>query len=254
MKKTVILFFLLIIAFCKNENVYDQSDSLKVEYKQESIDSSDFAVRRKYKYLDIILKDEKNLIKVGIQPSILYTEMKFKIVPHLIFEKKISPEWSIIIEDVIEFSTDNNVIGRSASFNTDLVKSKVFKNTINFGTRYYYGMKKAIQKKISGNNFNSNYFELNISGLPSISRYRDTYKKQIDMFNYEFITENGTYISYSPSAQVSWGLQRRLNNYSFIDAKMLVGFSTEWDPNVGADPWYVGINIIFGFGYNVKHK
>ncbi len=253
MKKTVILFFLLIIAFCKNENVYAQSDSLKVEYKQESIDSSDFAVRRKYKYLDIILKDEKNLIKVGLQPSILYTEMKFKIVPHIIFEKKISPEWSIIIEDVIEFSTDNNVIGRSAGYNTDLVESKVFKNTLNFGTRYYYGMKKAIQKKTSGNNFNSNYFELNVSSFPSIERYNNTFKEQIDMYNYKLTTSSGTYVSFDEFAtQVSWGIQRRLSNYSFVDAKLYMNFVPL--PGMRSDSWKVGIDIIFGFGYNVKHK
>lgn len=249
MKKVLILLIFIIVSISKNDNVFAQSDSIKVEYKQESIDSSDFAVRRKYKYLDIILKDEKNLIKVGIQPSILYTEMKFKITPHIIFEKKISPEWSIIFEDVVDFLIDNKF-----NHNYYLSDNKVFKNTINFGTRYYYGMKKAIQKKISGNNFNSNYFEFNISG-PSIERYKKTYVAQFGTYNYRLIPFSGTEIKYFPSgANVSWGLQRRLNNYSFIDAKMVAGFSMDWDPSIGADPWYVGINIIFGFGHNIKRK
>lgn len=245
MKKVLILLIFVIISLCKNDNVFAQSDSLKVEYKQESIDSSDFAVRRKYKYLDIILKDEKNLIKIGVQPSIFYTDNTFELIPHLIFEKKISPAWSLIFDNEIGYSYNR--------FSNSSVNDKIFKFSLNIGTRYYYGINKAIQKKISGNNFNRNYFEFNITGFPSIQKYKKTYLESNGNGN-NTIPLSGTQITYLTSAQISWGIQRRLSNYTFIDAKMLVGNNLQDYIVDSGSQWFVGLNIIFGFGYNVKCK
>lgn len=252
MKKVLTLLVFVIVSLGKNENVFAQVDSVKVEYKQENKDSSDFFVRRKYKYLDILLKDEKNLMKLGIEPSIVYTEMKFKIFPHLVFEKKISPAWSVIFEDIIELSVDNRPSEHEISSDVYLMKDRLFKNTLNIGTRYYYGMKQAIQEKTSGNNFSSNYFELTLNGFPSVQRYNRTIKVYSDIDNFTLIQKKGTEVSYEFSAQASWGIQRRLSNYSFVDAKLTANFCPL--PGFRTDNWYVGINIIFGFGYNVKRK
>ncbi len=252
MKKILVVLIFIIVSLSNNDNVYAQTDSTKVEYKQENIDSSDFSLRRKYKYLDIILKEEKNLFKIGIQPSVYYTERNFKLLPHIVFEKKISTEWSIIIEDIIEYSI-NNSVNTMIYNNYYLLKDKALKNSLNFGTRYYYGMKKSVQKKISGNNFNSNYFEFNVSSFPTIKKYDRTFKEQIDNDNYNLIPNSGTSISFDEfSTQVSWGVQRRLNNYSFIDAKFLVNCQPMINSRIRTGDWYIGINIIFGFGFNIK--
>ena len=222
-----------IIAFLKNGNIYAQSDSVKVEYKQESIDSSSFTNKFKYKYLDIKLKEEKNLLKIGIRPlSLELKERNVSINTYVIFEKKISPEWSVIFENAFVYEHFNSV--------------EQFSNSIDLGTRYYYGMKKAIQKKISGNNFNRNYFELMAYGIPSIDNMIE--KRQ----DGTFYQASGCRYSLFNSAAISWGIQRRLNNYTFFDTKISAGYNFKTNKHYD-EGLFVGVSFIIGFGWNIKH-
>lgn len=252
MKKLLLISALFLVSFCNSNDILAQSDSVKVEYKQESVDSTNFFQRRKYKYLDIRLKDEKNLFKIGVDPLLIYEEMKFNIKTHIIFEKKIRTEWSLIFEDVVEFSIDNSVKDLDSP-NDNLLKSRTLKNTINFGTRYYYGMKRAIREKTSGNNFNSNYFEFTLCAFPSFYRYNQTYSNWTDPQTNEIYRKKGSMLDFEQMVtKLSWGLQRRLGNYSFVDAKLYTKFLIV--PGLGSDNWGVGIDIVFGFGYNFKRK
>lgn len=252
MKKLLLISSLFFVSFCSSNDVFAQSDSVKVEYKQESIDSSSFFQRRKYKYLDIRLKDEKTLFKLGLEPLLIYEEHKLRINTHLVFEKKIRTEWSLIFEDVIEFSIDNMVNDYSNGV-YNLIKRRSLTNAINFGTRYYYGMNKSIREKTSGNNFNSNYFEFTICSFPSFLRYKNTYSYPITQYTNEIYSQKGNLIDFDQvSTKISWGIQRRLSNFLFVDAKLYTKFLAI--PGIGTADWKVGIDIIFGLGYNIKRK
>jgi hypothetical protein len=256
MKKLLLISSLFFVSFCSSNDVFAQSDSVKVEYKQESIDSTSFFQRRKYKYLDIKLKDEKNLIKLGVDPAIIYTEMRFNIKPRITFEKKINPSWSLIVEDVMEYlySNDPRMLNEDDS-PVHICKESIFSNSFNIGTRYYYGMKKAIREKTSGNNLNGNYFELTINGFPTITHYN------VDRFlepNYPYVImllpEKRTEIYNYFSFRLSWGIQRRLSNFSFIDAKAFINYGDVVNSTYRTGPVSVGIDINIGFGYNIKSK
>lgn len=252
MKKLLLISSLFFTSFCSSNDVFAQSDSVKVDYKQESIDSTSFFQRRKYKYLDIKLKDEKNLFKLGFEPLLIYEESKFRIKTHLVFEKKIRTEWSFIFEDVIEFSIDN-MVNNYGNNEYNLIKKRSLTNSINFGTRYYYGMNKSIREKTSGNNFNSNYFEFSLCSFPSFLRYKNTYSLPITQYTNKIYCQKDNLIDFEQvSTKIAWGIQRRLSNYLFVDAKLYTNFLAI--PGIGTGDWKVGVDIIFGFGYNIKRK
>lgn len=225
----------VIVSLSKTDNVFSQSDSMKVEYRQESSDSSDYFKKIKYKYLNIKLKEEKNLIKIGVRPfSLELKENNISVNTIISFEKKISPEWSIILDDVFTY-------GRFHS-------SKEFTNSLDIGTRYYYGMNRAIQKGISGNNFNRNYFEFSVNGLPSID---NQHQEKPDGTNYKPTSNR---IIFFKSAGMAWGIQRRLNDYTYFDTKISAGYFYKPGTYIDNRGVYVGVNFIIGFGYNIKHK
>lgn len=257
MKKLLLISALFLVSFCNSNDILAQSDSVKVEYKQESVDSTNFFQRRKYKYLDIVMKDEKSLIKAGIDPAIIYTEMRFNIKPRITFEKKVSPSWSLIFEDVMDYTFDRAL--RTSNVNDDpyvhVKKISRFSNSFNFGTRYYYGMKRGIREKTSGNNLNGNYFEFTMNGFPTITHYNDDYFVDPDSPYVIFLkpgkrTETYNYFS----LRLSWGIQRRLSNFSFIDAKAFINYGDVVNSTFRTGPLSVGLDINIGFGYNFKKK
>ena len=234
MKKVLIHIAFVIVILVKNEDVYAQTDSLKVEYKQETIDSSDYTFRRKYKYLDILLKEEKNLLKFGLAPTIIATSNSFQLPVNITFEKKILPEWSLftnLYSSVSFFKGTSGTVYQGAGFGFSI------------GTRYYYGMKKAIRKGETANNFNRNYFQLT---MPP--------------FSYSYFTEkvNGESKSYSSTnkfkqyGSVAWGIQRRLTNYSYIDTNISFVLKQSYPTFPGI--WYVALGVNVGFGANIRHR
>lgn len=247
MKKALSILIFITIFLGKNENISAQTESIKVEYKQESIDSSDYKLRRKYKYLDIIMKDEKNLFKIGVQNTMIFTENQIELMPHLIFEKKVSPAWSLVFDNEVGFNLTQD---DGVRYNI-----KTYKYSLNIGTRYYYGIKKAIREKTSGNNFNHNYFEFNIAGFQYIEKSNGTLKsKYADNPN---MSGSVYYHEMLSSIQISSGLQRRLSNYSFIDAKLTLGWGgsrLNLHSNEPYTEWYAGLNLLFGFGYSARSK
>lgn len=241
MRKGLAFSILLVITLCNNVDVYAQPDSVKVEYRQESIDSSDYSVRRKYLYLDINQKEEKNLLKLGFKPLTLISGKSYQFATNVLFEKKIFPEWSLISEFELSF------ISQSIDFFDARDRSKSYK--FNIGARYYYGMKKAIREGNSANNFNSNYFELSVMSIPPLSSVTTTVSNNM-------LSQDLTSTKFHKTAlQLAWGIQRRLNNYTFFDTKINVGCKvypiTELDFN---ELWYVGLDFTIGFGYNMKRK
>ena len=191
MKKLLVVSVFLIIAFFRHEPAHAQKEYSKVNNELQGIDSSEYSLRHKYKYLEIILKDEKNLLKVGYNPSFLESggiiaDPQFIKLPiDIAFEKKIFLEWSLIAEYQISYR-----IG---------YQKQIGSYSLNMGARYYYGMKKAYKEGNSGNNVNSHYLELSINGIPAVST-------------------KASYI-------IAWGIQQRLNKYTFIDTKVFAWLS-----------------------------
>lgn len=242
MKNVLGLSILFAIALSSSNNVLAQTDSVKIEYRQERIDSSDYNLRSKYRYLDINLKEEKNILKIGFKPFTLMSGDYYQFAANVLFEKKIFPEWSMISE--FELSFVNN---RTDFLNFHDMKNRSYK--LNIGARYYYGMEKAIREGNSANNFNGNYFEFSVMSIPPISYLTTT------MFNDYLNQQETSTRRHKTALQIAWGIQRRLNNYAFFDTKINVGCKvypiSELDFN---ELWYVGLDFTIGFGYNFKHK
>jgi hypothetical protein len=230
MKNVLIISMFIVVIFYKNGNVYAQTDSIKVEYKQESIDSSDYAVRRNYKYLNISLKEERNLIKLGFKPFVMKYEDTYQLSTSFLFEKKLFPEWSVIAE--FQYSL---VYYKSTSFSTA--------RKLNIGARYYYGMNNKIQQGKNANNFNGNYFEVSVNSIPPFNTSRTGAAPISER------RPQGTAI------QLSWGIQRRLNNFLFFDTKILGGCVLTPDIGFPMNPyWFLGLDCTIGFGHNIKKR
>jgi hypothetical protein len=67
--KSILKIGLLVIVMEINTLAFSQTDSTQISYTQENADSSDFNFKRKYMYLDINMKEENNMISIGIVPS-----------------------------------------------------------------------------------------------------------------------------------------------------------------------------------------
>ncbi len=230
----------LAVFLYKNDNVYAQTDSLKVDYRQESIDSSDYSLKRNYKYLNISLKEEKNLLKFGFKPFTLLAREDFQFATSIVFEKKIYPEWSVLFELENSFGIYESVFHHS--------KIISMTNTLNVGARYYYGMNRKIKQGKTANNFNGNFLELSINSIPPLNHSKGKLDPEGDNY-YNQSKLQGTAI------QLSWGIQRRLNNFLFFDAKVFADCLVNPFPGTGEKPvWHIGFDCTIGFGHNIKRK
>jgi hypothetical protein len=260
--QSALMILCLILNF--NCKLFSQSDSSQINYSQESADSSDYNYHRKYQYLDINLKEETKMFKIAVPTfSIRHTKdprvssinsEDFSL--YFTFEKKINPSWSFLIEDV-----NGGSIAATTSFWSNL----------DWGIRYYFLMKNRIKKGISGNNCNGVYADFFLLNLNCFQFTHEIFSNG----NYFNITSNfydfHELFNTSPTLNLNLGLQKRLNNFSFIDAKIYFEFTpaskyyyhtVEYYPDyqykvVTGHDWYKsyfisGLNFKIGLGWGRK--
>jgi len=189
---------------------FAQQDSLKVTYTEET---SNYLLKQKYHYFDINLKNETNLLKAGALASIVC----YKTLGQISFEHKLNPFMSVLFKTAY------------GSYDNGEDSIHLFPNefgSVSIESRLYPRARRRIQNGISGNNLNGYYCCFEIGKV--ISR-----EKNYDAF-----------------MQVGWGLQRRLNNYSYIDISLRSSILIR-KGNVSSDDT---INIEFGFGKSSKKK
>lgn len=162
-----------------------QIDSSRVNYSEELKDSSDYKFRRTYQYLDINLKNERMLFKLS--PGYSFSHDRLNLNVNLGIERKVEKSFSIIVTNQLYYQT------------TEKYDNYYF-NTIGTGFRYYSSLKKRINQGISGNNLNGLYFEFGLNNIVTF-----------------FSLSNEIIFFRLPDPSFSFGIQRRLNNWSFFD-------------------------------------
>ncbi len=193
----------LILGF---NQLFSQTDSIKTIYRQESADSSDYYYHRKYQYLDINLKDETNMFKLSVPAFYLSHTVQGQtgintqyLTLFITYEKKINPSWSVLIDE-----SNTDYLGNS---------TLQFNSQCNLGIRYYVLLKDHIKKGISGNNCNGLYTDFFILNITDYNYLGNSWSGT-NIFNY------GQKFHTSPPVELNFGLQKRLNNFSFIDTRM----------------------------------
>jgi hypothetical protein len=219
-----LLALMLIVVFTFSKKAYSQADSTRVTYSFESSDSSDYNYRRKYEYLDINLKDETSMFKIAIPTfTITYynnlsanslTQNNFGLL--FSFERKINPSWSVYVEDENDYS-------RIAYLN---INGYNYSSIINWGIRYYFLIKKRIKDGVSGNNCNGVFVDFLVSDLNGMGYSKIVYNATSnsdkfidDEFKFRLINK--------PELRLNIGLQKRLNNFSYIDTRVYMSYTPE---------------------------
>jgi hypothetical protein len=212
--------FLLVASF-------GQADSTKINYSEESIDSSDYYMKRKYKYLDLNFKEEKQLFKITAQLPV-----NNAVILNFTYERKIIPTISLI-GDFRVGAQYNFFHGKDNYYSS-------FSNAINIGTRYYYNLNKRIKNKLGGNNFHANYFTFKL--LNVYSYYYNEYHSSGDVTYYPLNQR----LNFKPYLSLGWGIQRKLSKNTIIDLEFLfLSYNPFYKNTINI---YENIYIGFAFG------
>jgi len=227
-----IISTLLIIGFSLtffSQKVQGQEESITIENSTELIKESDFKQKRKYKYLDNELREEKTLIKFGLSPlssfATAFGMSLASISGNLSYEQKVIPSLSIILNNNFDYQ-----------MNGRYYKGSGFSNDI--GVRYYYSMNKEIKTGASKNNFNSNYFSIK---LDEIISYKSSEYHSFGLNGYIGGYSDSTVWTYKPYINLSWGMQRRIGKWFYMDGGPYFKFN--------ADSYGFGLNLQLGVGW-----
>lgn len=205
-----ILFLLLVFS-----KIYAQNDTVIVKISQEPIENSDFQYQQKYKYLDINLKEEKNLLKVGVAPIEVLSIGRFK-----------DNNWTIDLNTNYEVKFDS-AYSLILGFNPKIVGDAGFEKLylkLYIESRYYFSKVKEIKNGVSADNSNGKYIGFHLAPL-SVFENRD------NVFTPSITRE---------LIQAHVGVQRRLGKYSYIDAYGYLGYYND-------ESLKIGFSIYFGF-------
>jgi hypothetical protein len=234
MKKTSILICICIFLISANLKLHGQEDSVIIENSTEPYKNSDLKLKRKYKYLDNNFREEKTLLKIGITPvsNMLYSYdlerfwENFDI--NLSFEKKINTAFSV--HNDYGFRHDpHDESGMKGRFYSDI------------GFRYYYSMNKRIKKANGVNNFHGNYFSLKLEELATYGNLIDV----VESDSIQLIVVGNNDWRFKPYICLSWGMQRRIGKYGYVDVSPNIKFNRT---NFG-----FGVNLFIGFGLGFKN-
>jgi hypothetical protein len=227
MKKINIIFLLSLFFILGFFRAKAQEDTINKQTILNPMKELDNNQKRKQQYLDVNFREEKTLFKLGISPlKFLSSEDIFSMANFSSFigiEKKIIPSLSFINYNNFEYqSSKTRFLGWE--FSSDI------------GLRYYYSMHKRIIYAIGANNFHSNYLSVNLNeGL----KYRNINQANSPDSNVLVYPTQKSW-TFKPLFCVSWGIQRRIGKWWFIDTSTYLEFNE--------DKYGFGVNLLFGFG------
>lgn len=210
----LILFFLVLV--CSDS--FGQSDSIHIE--TEIIDFNENSYfKHKYNYLDIALKDENKLLKIGIQPFKPNDQFDFSVlILHAGYESKVARSFSIVNE---VNSTMTWYKGKSTHL-----------TGYSLGVRYYYLKANQLKEKTSGNNCNGPYLQCISRDLLSLQTER------IKIKNNKYLDRN---IDLSFKLEVGAGIQQRLNRKLYFDANVWANYPLHYGEKIT-----YGMTVLFG--------
>lgn len=236
-RKAIILSLQIIIWSSVNQ-LFAQTDSMKISYGQERADSSDYNYHRKYQYLDINLKDETKMFKIAIPTfSLAHNNDPIATTPssedfsfYFEYERKINQAWSVIV-------SNSNSLGVSAttSITTDL----------NWGVRYYINMAEQIKHGTRGNNCNGIYVGFFLLDLNQFQYTQNYVVVNPTKYNYYHLSNFSALIQ-APTFDLDLGLQKRLNNFSFINTKIYLEFTPDRN-QIDQKPVVNNLNVVTSY-------
>lgn len=190
-----------VILFCVFEtSAFTQTDTAHIIFSEEPEEQSDYKLRKNYQYLDIKIKDENYLIKIAPKFQLIkkygYLSLEVGI------EKKVLKEYSVQVYN-------------SSVLSFDPYSSNEFSGNLSIEARYYPGLKKKIDKGTSGNNMNGVYI-----GLGSSTLFEYSTGKLIN-------NEHTDYNIQRPFPYFVIGVQKRLNNWSFLEVYSIAGYTKD---------------------------
>jgi hypothetical protein len=141
--------------------------------------------------------------------------------------------------------------------------TKPFSSDLDYGIRYYFFIQRKIKEGISGNNCNGAYAGFFLMNLNQFEyqqinlSYGNFYNINVNYYNFYHL------INKSPTFNLNLGVQKRLNNFSFIDANIFVQYTPKGTVEQEGVIEYTGynfkvvtyhnpINGYFNFGLDFK--
>jgi hypothetical protein len=138
----ILLPMVVILTILNTFNALAQQDSIKVVYSEENKDSSNYMFRQKYRYIDINMKNETDLLKVGVQTSAFLISKRGVL---LTYEKKLKPSLSILGKTFMESAISDDIKDVPSTLG------------LTIESRWYHLINKKMKYGTSGNNFHNNY-------------------------------------------------------------------------------------------------
>lgn len=190
---------------------------------EETVEIDDNYYLHKYQYLDILLSDNINNIKIAIQPFKPKRYITFGVVSmQLAYEQKLHRTISL----VNEFN--------GTSFWGDGEKINEFGYAL--GTRWYPYKNKQIKNGQSGNNSNGAYLGLKVDNIFKILTLRETSQLKTVKRHFEF----------DPSPELSIGYQNKFSQILYIDTNFFFNY------NIQSASLGYGITLLIGTSFNIN--
>lgn len=208
MNKSLAILIYLVISI--SSDLWAQTE--QINHSTEASDTSISKFKQKYNYFTRAQIEEKSLFKlnlidyIAVASGLIGTGIIW--APSLIYEHKILPYWSGIVE--VNYFLLNPYCKCNVSY-------------FGIGTRYYYNINRRIRLGKQANNFSANYLFLKYTNGVIYRRDEKTYQNI-----------PGAFI-------LGYGIQRRLGKYGFLD----FNFGLEKDKWSGPYPYF---KFGIGFG------
>ncbi len=236
MRKLKILAGLFFVIAVLSNQIIAQKDSVLIESTTESITESNYTKKKEYKYIDVNLIEEKTLVKFGLSPFFNNFSFNFNdfalghVRGSFVVERKIVPSLSVLV---------NNNFGYETISQYD--NGWVYSGDI--GIRYYYLMNKRINKSKGANNFHSNYFSFEL--VHPVSYYN--YQSETNNVPSYPLNLKATYWEFRPAFKLSWGIQRRVGKWGYIDAGPFIAYQKYKEAGQRISTYNFGLNLSLGF-------
>jgi len=199
-----------------------QSDSTMIE--EETFELNENYYQRKYQYLDILLGDNINALKIAVQPFKPEHYINFGVLTfQFAYEQKINEAFSLLNEI------------NSTSFWGD--GEKVNELGYALGIRWYPLKSSEIKKGLSGNNNNGAYLGLKADNIFNAITIRDSaHENALDR-----------HVQLNPTPEFSVGYQHKFSGILYIDTNLFINYS------MNANTFGYGITLLIGTSFNIDN-
>lgn len=198
-----------------------QSDSVAFTVETEEINNDYY--QHKYRYLDIVLGENINAIKIAIQPFKPKNYFNFGVLSlQGAYEQKLNESFSLL-----------NEINTTTFWGEG---QKLNELGYAIGVRWYALKRSEIQNGQSGNNTNGAYLGFKADNIFNAITNRSTDPKK----------EISRYVQLNPSPEFSIGYQNKISRLLYIDTNLFFNYSFQ------TETFGYGITLLLGTSFNIN--